>query len=64
MANGSVPGGRSLQGGPSLRLGQALMVVDQLTAEAGNELTQFPHLEPGLAPEFLAMVNSKDEAAE
>jgi len=40
------------------------MVVDQLTAEAGNELTQFPHLEPGLAPEFLAMVNSKDEAAE
>src|SRR3990172_3053496 len=38
-----------------------LMVLNELAPEVGDELAQLLHLEPGLAPEFLAMVNSKDD---
>jgi len=44
----------------SIFLAMALMILDQPTAKASDQLTQLCDLHPGLAPELLTIVNRKD----
>src|SRR3989304_8198381 len=42
-------------------LGVSLVILDQLAAEAGDELTQLLHLQPGLAAKLLTVVDGEGD---